>query len=651
MAVPHREMEITTNGDAEEPSKKQLLLEENVTKLRKALQHWQVWEVEYAELKDAIEALPQNATPVDLKSTGESLESSLVIGKELEDVLGSWRGKRSRAQVISCLSRRVDYVQQNAQSAQKQLDKAEKELESALSDDVEAISPRSPRSPGGHLPILDIIEELDEDGEVVSSSVSKPQDSVPQVVNVLKNAGVTGLEISDREETTTGRSSDDNLDVSKSRSSESSTEATDSSSATLAPGSGPQSPSKKRKKSVSFAEEVSISPAPSARRSSPPPQVLPPTPLKAKSKVPWEVEESRKGRFFSGTRVIEVDETDKEIGSLPVVAPEDESPEDAALRREMNQYALSEVGAIVAEMDIEEGDGDDEDDDELDDNPDFDGSNGGEDENEYGISMHDRVSDEDRQAMLDLEKKLSARMMNVGPQPESDGLKDYANDVRKLVIRSNNGDENAESNVEARPVKKGVHFAEEPDTTPSPARLEETEAAPLADPVSDAVIERNIVSQSINKTKSTTKANASRFKKGRLQQPLASEPETSSRQDHSLSHRQPNIPVHLRQDSHQSQEVVEPEGPPGKTLSSTVVERQSRENAAPPPNPSGADPALLEQELAVENRRLFNKMIQKQGGFKPSQEEVDSPLMEERDGKIRKVSRFKAAKLNAENPE
>lgn len=47
-----------------------LRLEENVSKLRKSLQHWQTWEAEYEGLKEEILALGERSTTTDIVRHG-----------------------------------------------------------------------------------------------------------------------------------------------------------------------------------------------------------------------------------------------------------------------------------------------------------------------------------------------------------------------------------------------------------------------------------------------------------------------------------------------------------------------------------------------------------------------------------------------------
>jgi unconventional prefoldin RPB5 interactor 1 len=64
--------------------------------------------------------------------------------------------------------------------------------------------------------------------------------------------------------------------------------------------------------------------------------------------------------------------------------------------------------------------------------------------------------------------------------------------------------------------------------------------------------------------------------------------------------------------------------------------------------PDEFDPVVVNREVQTQYHKMRNKMIQQQGGFKPTEEEEDHPLMEEKNGKTKKVSRFRAARLKAE---
>jgi unconventional prefoldin RPB5 interactor 1 len=88
---------------------------------------------------------------------------------------------------------------------------------------------------------------------------------------------------------------------------------------------------------------------------------------------------------------------------------------------------------------------------------------------------------------------------------------------------------------------------------------------------------------------------------------------------------------------------VAPSGPVGKTIASTIVERDVPADE-PVLEPDGLDPQLLHQELATEYHRQRNRLIQKQGGFMKEDESEIVPFTEE-EGGPKKLSRFKAARL------
>jgi unconventional prefoldin RPB5 interactor 1 len=88
-----------------------------------------------------------------------------------------------------------------------------------------------------------------------------------------------------------------------------------------------------------------------------------------------------------------------------------------------------------------------------------------------------------------------------------------------------------------------------------------------------------------------------------------------------------------------------PTGPTGRTLASTIIEhspQRSESNA-----PDEFDPIVLNREIQTEYNKARNRFIQQQDGFKLTEEDVESPIVEEKDGKTKKVSRFMSARLKA----
>jgi unconventional prefoldin RPB5 interactor 1 len=88
---------------------------------------------------------------------------------------------------VNLLDRRIDYVEQNVRTVLKQIEAAETKLAAAT-----VISTPEVRNEEG-LPLTEIIEELDEEGNIVSSRTSTPGSAKPQLLEVLKKAGVTDL--------------------------------------------------------------------------------------------------------------------------------------------------------------------------------------------------------------------------------------------------------------------------------------------------------------------------------------------------------------------------------------------------------------------------------------------------------------------------
>lgn len=341
--------------------------------------------------------------------------------------------------------------------------------------------------------------------------------------------------------------------------------------------------------------------------------------------------------FNSGERVIELDENDKEVASYPVI-PVEESAKDAALRREMLQYGLAEVNAVVAEIDLDEGDDSEFDDDHSGDYPETDEEEE-EEEDEFGRTLGKVIPDNYRKEMLELEKKLNARMMeNVGPQPADVSAPGTADDIRRLVVRPETSVEAPISTIPTAK-KRGVRFAQELDVSLAPVPVRDlagdqhhsshspTSKAPLV----DAIVER----------KSSPTDHAAPFSAG------TKNPAKISRFKSSRSG--PNAMISTKS----TYSEVSGEAPPvlddkaTATLANLVVERKILEDGIVAPDENGLDPALLAREVVVEYNKQRNRRIQDQGGFKPSEEEAENPLIEEVDGKEKKVSRFKAARLKS----
>jgi unconventional prefoldin RPB5 interactor 1 len=535
------------------------LLEENIEKLRKSLWHWQTWEAEYEGLKEEILAAKPTPTQEQLSAICREYEGELVTRKGVEEILGS----RSAAQVVNLLDRRIDYVEQNVQTVQKQIEAAENKLAVAT-----VISTPDVRNEEG-LPMTEIIEELDEEGNVISSHTSTPGSAKPQLLEVLKKAGVdvpANLTPTDSAKPSEGK-----------------------------PLASPEQDASNTKKGVTFTEDTKSGPEP---------------------------EKSQTAKRLEGIMNIAKQQDAKP--SEPPVIPVDESPEDAALRREMLQYGMSEVGAVVAELDLEDGS------DWTDDDYDQEDSSSTGDEDEFGRSTSRVVDDEIRRQMIELEQRLGVRMMeNIGKKASDyDVVKEG---IGRVTI---NGQENSaaiedstvamekkssrrDSSPAATSTRKSVRFSEELDISPAP-KLPAT-VTPVARkttaPVND-IVERTTLAQSTSVPSQPKKT--SRFKSART-----------------------TIPLEFSPVKNQTRTV--PTGPEGTTLAPSVVEREIPQDSVPA-EPDELDPHLLHQEVATEYHKMRNMMIQRQGGFMKEEESEIVPFTEE-EGGPKKMSRFKAARL------
>ena len=644
-------------------------LEETVTKLRQSLKHWSTWELEYETLKEEI----QNAgspPPEEMRRIARDLGGTLVNEKEVEQLLGpTLLKKRSATQVVDMISHRVDYVQQNIATLTKQLQAAEKKanaasvlLEPDLNDDE-------------GLPLTDIVEELDEEGNVISSSLNQPGKSAAGLMDTLQKAGVSTIEKTNPPTASAYRNASSEAHLSTSASNVKNSGSANSAAIKpsikssksqptpddIAFGSGVQVAKTTPKKSVSFSDAIEDT----SKKES------------ATLKTAGYNPDLAAFTFKPGQKVIEADENDDEIATYPVI-PKEESTDDATLRRQILQYSLNEVGAVVAEIDLDEGMEYSDDDEEYDEE-DYD-SNVSEEEDEHGLSTRPWISPEYRAEMEALEKKLNAQMIeNLGPRPYTNSLAPYADDLRRLVVKDEvlSAAKDPESEKQEPPAqapaqptitksskgeskKKGVHFAENLDISPAPQPTISPKPAAAATPVapiSEAVLERHpptTISDTISERappntvtpRSISKpAKVSRFKSARSVTSGSSLAPVSSPPTSSpfplFPKEQPTVPE-------------TPQGPPGKIVSSAVIERDS-DPAFVPKEPDELDPLTHQREieiaynqaryrLAKENPELLN------GGRNTSndpEDGVEEPewVEETPDGKVKKVSRFKAARL------
>ncbi|RGP74799.1 udp-galactose transporter like [Fusarium longipes] len=596
-----------------EKQKKQL--EDDISKLQGALKHWQTWDVEYEMLKEEVLAVCES-NENELKTIHAGFEGELLKDRELDEIFGE-RTHRSGKQVLNILDRRIDYVTTNIASLQKQISAAEDKLTELQSDLTE----------DDGLPITEIIEELDDDDNVISYKLNQPDSALPQIQQALEKAGIKDLEKD--ESGSLAESSKEKAPIPKTEpvpkampmpipetlpSKQTPPQSTDLQTTKLAPSAS---------RGVSFAGDTKMQDGPT-------PQV---------SRNAKRVEE-----------IMNHAKEQEKISNEQAYIPEDEDEEDAELRRQMLEYS-GEVGAVVAELQLEEGDSDDY---EYEEYSDEGFEDDDDQEDKYGRYTGRVVTEDYRQRMLELEKKLGIKS-RFTEQPEDkdaesssdeeDGDKEEG--IGRIVVKSTPSTTTSTpsaSTSASKPVptksnikekqpestngKKGVRFAstldiaQESEPTSLPVREASVkEKEPIVEPLSD-IVERSTSTKTSNTTDAKSTRKPSRFKKARDTVPPGplDVPATFIDQD------RPTAPT----------------GPEGTTLADTLVERESTKPAQPP---NEFDDELILQEVADEHHKLRKKFIQREGGFLKEDESPIQPL-EEQDGGRERVSRFKAAKLS-----
>lgn len=345
-----------------------------------------------------------------------------------------------------------------------------------------------------------------------------------------------------------------------------------------------------------------------------------------------------------------VSSSDPDFGT-PVI-PEKESPEDAAMRRQMLQYNMQEVRSVVAEIELDEqGEGStppyssDEDEDDYDSSVD-------EDEDAHGRATNVLLSDEYIKEMQALENRLNAALIrNVGPDAANETQLSDGADERLLELQS------SDASLALSPVPtKGVRFAEKLDIQEAPVLKDSTNTS-IATTASTGTTEITAPAPVSGKKQ------VSRFKHERAAGTFAAsgppEADTTAAAnarvstrviEHAPSSTLSNTGPHLPPAIASSRPPrPTPTGPSDHTLAENIIERPYTTTANPdatPQEPDEFDPTLLHQEATTEYHRQRNRMIYRQGGFLPQQEDEDEVLLDgEGEEQGRKVSRFMAARL------
>ncbi len=637
-------------------------LEANISKLRKSLRYWQTWEIEYEGLREEIASLPDGSNTNDVLAIARDFGAELVDEKELQTIVGWGECPRSQVQIVDLLAKRVDYVSRNARTIEKQLSDAQRKRNAILL----AKEPDYREDAG--LPLTDITEELDEDGNVVSSRVETPGSTAPQLVEVLKKAGVKDLFEQDGIVTATKRQSGDfkgaesiaeEGTIKKSPKIESSTVEEPTASENRLERQ-PGQDSTLDKGMTGSGGDVNGEHRSSHTTSGTAPQ--------RSSQENTSHVSATSVSLDSNSSLDKTGESEESDDNERLMATHpDDTLAEAALRREMIQYRLGEVGAIVAELELEDNESTvsfEEDQSALSFDSDFDEDDIEDEdasENENGMVKHPAMSKKYLEKMKELEEKHGIKgMKNLGPdatqlpqevQKELERPPAAEAARRATLARVAKPDVTTESATgkpepKSSKSKKKVAFAEHLDIAceagpQSPSKgIHKTQPTQLSlvEPIRNSIVEHQLSIESAENTQPTGQAAArkcSKFKAAREalpQTPLLPPSPTSQLLQQPLKD-VPKSPV-----------------PPNTIHTDSVIERVSS-TKADPPKPDDFDETIHRQEIAGEYYKLRNRMIQRQGGFVGDGEadnygEEITPLPRiDEDGKERKISRFKAARI------
>ncbi|KAL1898037.1 hypothetical protein Cpir12675_002124 [Ceratocystis pirilliformis] len=643
-------------------------LEDQASQLRQSLGYWRTWDADYETLKEEVDAIPEGArqSQTAILAVKEKFESSIVTAKELDVIFGSNAKPKTYAQIISVLDGRIDTGSKNVASLKRGLESTENKLAAT----TVIMNPDGTDEDGQ--PFTDIIEELDDDDNVISYRLAKPGDNSNQIRELLEKTGVKGLLPMLDGNTNEGGSSPGSAKESL----KSNTAKKQALQGLISASPSSESPSPQLKATEKASEKQT------ARAKPPPPETAAASTENARSIPKSEVPTPLPRAAQRVQNIMDSAKAQEEISKTEPVIPENESEDDAQMRRHMLTYGLGEVGAVVAEMFIEDGDDDDwgTEDEEYE----------SDESDEFGKSKYSVITDDYRQHMLELEKKLgfqsrfsrqlekkiAAQSDDEEEGPEKEGIgrivvqtqdKPLAvssaasassttpvknppgspaiesslkkTNANKATGSSGDGADSVKLEAEPKSAKKSVRFAEMLDIapqkpggkpTPRRAKLPKVTDDDLPDTIGDVV---ECKSSSKNRRKKANKK-ASRFKKAMAETQTLSTPAMTP----------DAIPSAFSLDGNKiSGSAAAPTPPQGQTLATAVVEKPTPASEKVIINDE-FDGLTLQQEVSDEYHKRRKNIIQQHGGFLV-QEELPIQRVEEHD-QTKRVSRFKAARLS-----
>ncbi|KAK3330135.1 Prefoldin subunit-domain-containing protein [Apodospora peruviana] len=605
-------------------------LEARVAQLHASLEHHQQWYWDYAALHEEVDNVPREPKDEQRKELARirrDFDGHLLKKKELNEIFGK-NDLREPAVISSHIARRIDYVEKSIGDLNKLIETEENRLAAA---EVVANPDRGVDEETG-LPIMDIYEELDDDDNVTFSELRGAGSAGPQVVEALKKLGIKDKDLSE----IAGKDKEADTDR---------------------PAKSAETPKDEKKEEEKQKDE--------------PVTVKEVTPLVSTSQDASSTssQDVESGKYFGGTKkqvsfahdtkpgdeeaelpksqatlhLEEMMQKAKELDAMDMskaAIPDNESAEDAALRREMLDYSMSEIGPVVAELELDDGSFDEDEDwdddfDDLDDEDDI-------DEDEFGRSQHSVITDDYIKRMQELEKRLRVKSAFTASTPDSKIPEGNVGRIAVFPEVTPPGEAadnlTPETKQKAPKGKKGVRFAPELDIA------EEKEFVPAPKPKAKKPAKKTIgnivekqdalaIHEDEEEEEEEPPKRVSRFKKE-----LKAFATTTSGQLPPGPHQ---LPVNFFANQVHPDPIPEPLAPEGKPLADAVVERNV---SSEPKEPGDVDDALVYQAAAVEYNRLRNRMIQKEGGFMKEVERPTLPLDEEEGGPPR-MSKFKAARL------
>ncbi|KAK6512463.1 hypothetical protein TWF481_001349 [Arthrobotrys musiformis] len=482
-------------------------LEASVAKLRKALKHWQLHSAEYEGLKEELLSLPKAAGRDKILAIADDFGGDVITREEITSFLGDKEGiKRGPVQVAEAVRHRIDYIQENIDKIEKQLEIGESTL-----DNVRIIKNSGQLTNDEGLPVMDIREDLDERGVVIKSDVNPAAGGSAQPFNIA--AAIESFQplvdtLSKKQKEKEKTESTKPLEKSKATSSSAALKSTTSKPPTSGkkpptqdqiqqkpkPKVQPKTPKRiqstekeysaqtgmvlteKRVKAKLVPDVKEEAPKPSPKEEISVKEIISEVPQSSSSVVAPEQTKPGDPQREGIARIRVLDDSDDEgldedsedpFNNLPNV---EESEEDAQMREEMIKYNMQEMNNIVAEIELEEGDEDDYDDEDYDDDEDED-EDDEEDEDQWGRSKGRLVSDKVRREMMILQKKIEARdkAAQVAAEVEQESKTLAANTEQNKEIASLAEEPKKEKKKPSE--KKGVRFAEELDIAPAPAPI------------------------------------------------------------------------------------------------------------------------------------------------------------------------------------